>query len=79
MSRREALSWTAGGVAAACLATTGLGFAPRRVHADAGAEQDGVGRVLARSHGLAMDHIALGGPDMPTALEWIREQTGAEP
>ena len=79
MSRREALSWTAGGVAAACLATTGRGLAPRRVHGDAGAEQDDVGRVLARSHGLAMDHISLGVPDVPTALEWIREKTGSEP
>ena len=35
--------------------------------------------VLIRSHGLAVDHIALAVPDMPKAIRDIHALTGAEP
>jgi len=35
--------------------------------------------VLLRAHGLAVDHVALGVPDMPAALDQIASDTGATP
>ena len=47
---------------------------PERAHAGSA-----TGRVLPRAHGFALDHIALGVPDMQRALEQIARDTGAEP
>lgn len=60
---------------------------PRKLLAEAGSLDDGsrpraegdVGRILERSHGTPVDHIALGVPDMPSALEQIARETGAQP